>query len=92
MVDEFEASAQYPRKAAGCDRTEDRVASTVLLSRSRHRPISVALPDVSVHDGSRRGVLLRFARDPDLPLVSTRQLAAALAEASSGAFPHPHAA
>jgi hypothetical protein len=64
--------------------------SILFLFRPGHRPAFFPWPEVSVHEGFRRGVALRFARTPDVPLILSRRLAQELAEASSGNFTYSH--
>jgi len=66
--------------------------SIVFLFRPGHRRLFLPWSDVSFHEGSRRGVSLRFSRVPHVPLILSKRLAAGLAEASSGVFRYPHAA
>ena len=63
--------------------------SILFLFRPGHRPAFVPWSEVSVREGSRRGVAIRFARVPDVPLILSKRLVGELAEASAGGLADP---
>jgi hypothetical protein len=66
--------------------------SILFLFRPGHGPAFFPWSEVSVREGSRRGVAFQFGRVPDVPLILSKQLAKELAEASAGGLAYPHAA
>jgi len=66
--------------------------SILFLFRPGHPPLFLPWSEITIHQGSRRGVALRFSRVPDVPIILSKRLAVQLAEASSGIFSYPPAA
>jgi hypothetical protein len=65
--------------------------SILFLFRPGHCRLFFPWSEITVHQGSRRGVLLRFSRVPDVPIILSKVLVAQLAEASSGGISYPTA-